>query len=183
MTASVLIAYATRGGSTREVALAIAATMRQAGLTVDVAQVSEVYSLDGYGAVILGAPLYIGRFPRELHAFLREHQRALTDLRPAIFVLGPTRSETADFNMARQQAEKQLERHRWLTPHDLRIFGGRWGKAHLPFPFTLALRLPGNPLAKIPEQDIRDWAAIDQWAQVLSKRIKADAVTEPEPVH
>jgi menaquinone-dependent protoporphyrinogen oxidase len=56
MSSAVLVAFATRYGSTREVADAIAATMRESGISVDVQPAKEVRSLDGYGAVVLGAP-------------------------------------------------------------------------------------------------------------------------------
>ena len=57
MSASVLVAYATRYGSTQEVAEAVAATLRERGLEVDIQPMREVRALDQYRAVVLGAPL------------------------------------------------------------------------------------------------------------------------------
>src|SRR6478609_3853030 len=65
MQSSVLIAYATRSGSTGEVAEAIAAAMQEAGVPAEVLPVSQVTSLAGREAVILGAPIYIGKFPKD----------------------------------------------------------------------------------------------------------------------
>ena len=48
MADSILMAYATRYGSTQEVADRIAATLRESGLTVDVQPVKQVRTLDGY---------------------------------------------------------------------------------------------------------------------------------------
>ena len=62
MTALILVAYATKHGSTQEVAEAIAATLREHALEVEVKPASEVRALDRYGAVVLGAPLYSGRW-------------------------------------------------------------------------------------------------------------------------
>ncbi len=59
MADSVLIAYATGSGSTQEVAEKIAATPRERGLAVDVRPVKQVQTLDGYQAVVVGAPLYM----------------------------------------------------------------------------------------------------------------------------
>ena len=89
MQSSVLIAYATRSGSTGEVAEAIAAAMQEAGVPAEVLPVSQVNSLAGREAVILGAPIYIGRFPKEFHEFLRLHHKALQTMHPWCFVLGP----------------------------------------------------------------------------------------------
>jgi len=61
----VLVAYATRYGSTLEVAEEIARVLRQSGLLVDDLSVREVKSLDGYRAVVVGVPLYIGKFLRD----------------------------------------------------------------------------------------------------------------------
>ena len=65
MSTSVLISYTTRSGSTKEVAEAIAATLRDAGLWPDLLPMSQTMSLRGQSSVILGAPLYMGRLPKE----------------------------------------------------------------------------------------------------------------------
>jgi menaquinone-dependent protoporphyrinogen oxidase len=56
---SVLVAYATRSGSTREIAEVIAATLREHGLEVDLKPARDVRTLEGYRAVVLGAPLFM----------------------------------------------------------------------------------------------------------------------------
>jgi len=175
MQSSVLIAYATRSGSTADVAVAIAAAMREAGVPAEVVPVSQVNSLAGREAVILGTPLYIGRFPKEFREFLHLHQDALRAMHPWFFALGPTRRETKDFEAARNQAQKQLTRYPWLRLADLHVFGGRWSTSNLPFPFSLLRRIPGNPLGKIPAEDIRDWAAIREWAAGIARTIKSAA--------
>lgn len=55
---SILLAYATRFGSTQEVAEAITATLREAGIEVELQAMQDVESLDGYDAIVLGAALY-----------------------------------------------------------------------------------------------------------------------------
>ena len=175
MKSSVLIAFATRSGTTAEVAEAIATAMKESGVPAEILAVSQVNSLTGREALILGAPLYIGRFPKEFRRFLRVHRDALSTMRPWLFVLGPTRNEPKDFEAARKQAEKQLAQYPRLHPADLHVFGGRWSTASLPFPFSLMKRLPGNPLSKIPADDIRDWAAIRAWATGIAKQISPAA--------
>jgi menaquinone-dependent protoporphyrinogen oxidase len=176
MPAPILIAYATRGGSTSEVAEAVAVVFDEAGLAADELPVSGVDSLAGREVLILGAPLYMGNFPKEFHQFLRRHREALGRLQPWCFVLGPTRREAKDFEAARRQATRQLDRYRWLRPADVQIFGGRWNMNSLPFPFSLLRRIPGNPLAKIPAEDIRDWAAVKQWATGIAAQIQPAGV-------
>jgi menaquinone-dependent protoporphyrinogen oxidase len=175
MLASVFVAYTTRSGSTAEVAQAIGVSMHKSGLTVDVTSMSQVASVPRMTAVILGAPLYMGRFPKEFHRFLARYRSALEILKPWCFVLGPTRANPSDFEASRHQAVSQLSRYNWFCPADVHVFGGRWSPKTLPFPFSLAARLPGNPLEKIPAADVRDWVEIDQWATGIARQIKPAA--------
>jgi flavorubredoxin len=59
MSASILVGYVTRYGSTQDVAEVVAATVRAGGLAVDCRPLKEVQSIEGYAAVVLGAPLYM----------------------------------------------------------------------------------------------------------------------------
>ncbi|MGO9434019.1 MAG: flavodoxin domain-containing protein [Terracidiphilus sp.] len=171
----ILIAYATRSGSTREVASAVGAALREAGLDVEVLPVDQVSSLDGKTAVLLGAPLYIGSLPKEFHKFLVSHRARLAPLRTWCFVLGPTRTEPGDFEVAGKQAQKELARHAWLHPVEIKVFGGKWDVKGLPFPFSLARYLPMNPMNKIPPSDIRDWPAIHEWGKGIARQLKSAA--------
>src|SRR6266487_4206747 len=83
MSASVLVGYATRYGSTQEVAEAVAATLRERGLAVDIQPMREVLTLDQYRAVVLGAPLYMFHWHRDALHFLAQHREALTQ-RPVL---------------------------------------------------------------------------------------------------
>ena len=171
MSAAVLIAYATRGGSTAEIAQAMGAALHEAGLEPEILPVDEVRSIQGKKAVILGAPLYAGRFPGQFYKFLTENRAPLGASQCWCFVVGPTRNQAEDFEGARKQARKQLLRYGWFHPVEVHIFGGRWNLQSVPFPFSLALHLPGNPLGKIPSSDIRDWAAIHEWAMGIACQI------------
>lgn len=50
MSAAVLVGYATRYGSTQEVAETVAATLRDCGLVVDIRPLREARTLTGYSA-------------------------------------------------------------------------------------------------------------------------------------
>ncbi len=175
MLPELLIAYTSRSGSTAEVAEALGVSLREAGILVEVRPMNQVESLLGWKALILGAPLYIGRFPGELHKFFRRNREGIELLRPWCFVLGPTQDVSKDFEAARIQAEKQLKKYPWFHPAELRILGGKWDPNTLPFPFSLLRRLPANPMSKIPASDIRDWAAIREWAKAIARQVKSAA--------
>ena len=71
MQIKVLVAYASKYGSTPEVAEAIAAPLRENNLEVDLKPMREVKTLEKYTAVVLGAPPYLLGWLKDAHSFLR----------------------------------------------------------------------------------------------------------------
>ena len=176
MPPEVLIAYCTRSGSTREVAEAIGRTMNEAGVQADVKPMVEVQSVPEGTAVMLGTALYIGRFPKEFHGFVGRFRNELEKVRPWIFVLGPTEKERKHFASAEEQARKELSKYPWLRPADMRVLGGRFDPEHLklPFPMSLVMKLPANPMRKLPVSDIRDWEWIEQWSRAIAETLTSN---------
>jgi len=152
MSASILVAYATRYGSTQQVAEAIAATLRECGLEVDLQPMRKVRILEGYRAVVLGAPVYIGSWHKDAQRFLSQHRQALTERPVAIFALGPTHTDEKERQGSRAQLDKEL--------------------AKLRFPDNLIARLPASPLYNAPASDLRDWTAIRAWASNLVAKLQ-----------
>jgi menaquinone-dependent protoporphyrinogen oxidase len=168
MPRSILVAYATRNGSTGEVAEAIGKQIRDAGLSADVVRMKGGPALEGRSDVILGAPLYMGSLPGEFHRFLHRNRLSLCFLRAWVFVLGPVHAEPKEFAEARKQAERQLAKYGWLNLAELQIFGGRFDVNHMGFPFSLARHLPMFPAKNMPPTDARDWEAIRGWAAAIA---------------
>jgi len=167
MSAVVLVAYATRHGSTQEVAEAVAATLREHGLEVELQPAREVRSLERYQAVVLGTALYMFRFHKDARRFLA-HQRATLAERPvAIFALGPFNNEEKEWQGVRAQLDKELAKFPWLAPVAKQVFGGKFDPAKLRFPYNL---LPA--LKRLPASDIRDWKAIHEWASGVAEKLQ-----------
>ena len=166
MSTSVLVGYATRYGSTQEVAEAVAATLREGGLAVDLQPLREVRTLAGYGAVVVGASLYMYRWHKDARRFLSRHREALTERPVAVFALGPTHDphDEEEWGDSRAQLDKALTKFPWLKPVALELFGGKYDPARLRFPLNL---LAG----KEPATDIRDWTAIRAWAGDLAAQL------------
>jgi len=162
MSALILVAYATRYGSTQEVAEAVASTLRERGLAVDIGPMRQVHTLDQYRAVVLGAPLYMFHWHKDALHFLARHRAALTARPVAIFALGPFHAEEKEFQEVRGQLEKELAKFPWLRPAAIAIFGGKFDPQKLTFPYNL---VPG--LKNMPVSDVRDWTAIRTWASDL----------------
>lgn len=164
--ASVLVGYATRYGSTQEVAEVVAATLREGGLAVDSRPLRDVRTLEGYAAVVLGAPLFMFRWHKDVLNFLARHRTALAERPVAVFALGPTHEphDEEEWKLSRSHLDRELANFPWFTPVALTMFGGKFDPAKLSFPLN---RLAG----KAPASDIRDWSAIRAWARDLATRI------------
>jgi menaquinone-dependent protoporphyrinogen oxidase len=148
---SVLVAYATRNGSTQQVAQAVAEALREQGHTVDVQRARA--ARDGVGGrdfVVLGAPLYSGRWHRDAHRFLKRHRRHLPPV--AVFGMGPRSDDAEAWSSSRSQLDRALAKHNGLAPVSVALFGGV------------------DPPGKAAARDLRDWAAIATWARHLADR-------------
>jgi menaquinone-dependent protoporphyrinogen oxidase len=177
MSASVLVAYATRKGSTQEVAEAVAAALREHGLEVDTQPMRKVRSLAGHAAVVLGTALYMFRLHKDARRLLARHREALTERPVAIFALGPFHDDEKEWQGARSQLDKELAKFPWLTPVAREIFGGKFDPAKLRFPWSW---LPA--LKQLPATDIRDWTAIPAWASNLAGKLQPGATGWKVPV-
>lgn len=152
--ARVLVAFVTRHGSTREVADAIAASLRADAADVDVRAAWSVRaSVAARDLIVLGAPIYSGRWPLSAHRFLRRHREDLQRVPVAVFALGPRERTDEAWNRSRSQLDRALAKHPWLNPAATALFGG-------------ADEL-GRSMS--PRRDLRDWEAIRAWAVQISQ--------------
>jgi len=166
MTGKTLVGYATKYGSTQEVANFIADVLRETGVDVDLRELREVKSLEGYDAVVMGAPFYMFKWLKDARKFLSRHQGALRAMPVAVFALGPTdASETPENNPeVFEQLNKALAEFPWLEPVDQALLGGKLDPAKLKFPMSLFM-------GKMPVSDIRDWDRIRVWAEGVRKKL------------
>jgi menaquinone-dependent protoporphyrinogen oxidase len=164
-TKSILLTYATRFGSTQEVAEAITTALREAGFEVELQPMQEVRSLDGYEAVVLGAALYNTRWHQDAHQFLTKHQDALKQRPVAIFALGPLNTSEAAKRNSSRQLDKELAKYPWLKPFAVEMFAGKYD------PSKPGLGIFGRLL---PARDYRDWKAIRAWANTLPVQLQHD---------
>ena len=169
-TKSILLAYATRFGSTQEVAEAVTAELRKDGFKVDVQPMAEAGMLDNYDAIVLGAAIYGGNWNLDAHHFVSQHQKILEQRPVAIFTLGPlSRSEAAKRN-SRHQLEAELAKYPWLKPVAVEIFAGKYDPSK-----------PGLNFFErfLPARDYRNWDAIRAWANTLPAQLQRSEVLQP----
>lgn len=164
MSTSVLVAYASRYGSTQEVAEAVAAVLEEAGLKVDCRPARAVRSVSEFDAVVLGAPLFMLRWHKDAHRFLTLNRDDLLQRPVAVFALGPVHHphDEQEWRDSQEQLDKELARYPWFKPAALQMFGGKYSPEKLHFPVSW---LAGEA----PASDIRDWEVIRNWAGSLVK--------------
>jgi len=169
MEIKVLLAYASTHGSTQEVAEAVAATLREHGLMVALMPVRDVRTLEGYHAVVLGAPLYMFHLHKDALRFLSRHQKTLSGALPvAIFAGGPIETgDEKEFQEVRKQLDQELAKYPRLKPVAVEVVGGRFDPARLRFPWNL---IPA--LKQMPASDLRDWEAIRAWTDRLAAQFQ-----------
>jgi len=169
-TKSILLAYATRFGSTQEVAETVAATLREAGLEVDLQPMQDVKSLECYDAVVLGAAIYNAKWNVVAHQFVSQYQDALAQLPVAIFTLGPLSASDAAKRNSRRQLDMELAKYPWLKPVALEIFAGKYDPSK-----------PGMGFFDrfLPARDVRNWDAIRAWANELSAQLQHAELLQP----
>jgi menaquinone-dependent protoporphyrinogen oxidase len=173
MSDKILVVYATRYGSTQEVAAAIADTLRDHQLEVSLREARDVRTLEGYDAVILGAPLYVGKWHKDAHQFLRRHESVLMRKPVAIFALGPINDDEQEILGSRVQLDTELKQYSWLKPVATEMFVGKYDPSKFHFFDRLIAHMPASPIYKLPASDHRDWVAIRTWATDLAQTLES----------
>jgi menaquinone-dependent protoporphyrinogen oxidase len=161
----VLIAYASRCGSTGEVAEAIGRELCAAGTAVDVRQVKDVIDVSAYRAMIVGSAVYRFNLLPEAVEFVKANREALSQVPLAYFVVCGTLQE--DTPEKREKAATFLTPLREMVqPVDEGLFAGRIDYSRVSLLEQLIVRVLGGK-----EGDWRDWDAIQAWATGLSATV------------
>ncbi|MBM3147775.1 MAG: flavodoxin domain-containing protein [Actinobacteria bacterium] len=93
--ARILVTFATRHGSTAEVAEWIAEELREAGAEVDVTPVDAGPHVSDYQAVVLGGPMIMG-WHKRARRFLGVNAATLADMPTALFITAAALTETVE---------------------------------------------------------------------------------------
>jgi menaquinone-dependent protoporphyrinogen oxidase len=166
----VLVAYATRFGSTRGIADRIATRLRELGVATDLRDAHELVDVGGYDAVVFGGAVFDQRWPPEGEQLIRGNADALADRPVWLFSVG-------SFGDTRRIVGRLVAREpkgidalcRTIRPRGYRVFAGVLEREHWPLVGRLFLRAFGGRFG-----DNRDWAAIDAWAGSIATELRAD---------
>lgn len=165
-----LVAYASKRGSTAEIAEAVAERARQAGLEVDCLETGEVSDLAPYDAVIVGSAVYMKRWRGDARRFLRRHRKALAAMPFWVFSSGPT-GDPAKEDPRWSEPPGIVKRAEKLGVREHVVFGGRM-PVDPQGPIEKAM-VEGTPAAF---RDRRDWEEIRGWADRVAAQFAGGAV-------
>jgi menaquinone-dependent protoporphyrinogen oxidase len=149
----VLVAYASKMGSTKEIAEAIGDRLTERGCQADVRSAETVGSVDGYDAVVLGSAVYAARWRRAAVRFVRHHRHQLSAHRVWMFESGWIGKRPRAL-VATPGARRRAARVGAPAPT---VFGGRLDP-------DLATGFVDRTFAKATPGDARDWDEIRAWA-------------------
>jgi menaquinone-dependent protoporphyrinogen oxidase len=155
----ILVAYATRAGSTREVAAYIGDELRRDGYVVDVLDARDVHNIDLYTTVILGSGIRAGHLLPEAVQFAKRFRSDLQSLPTAYFVVCMTMKDDTPQN--RETVEGYLKPLIDIrTPFSTGLFAGVMDPERLGFIWRQLMR-------NVERGDYRKWDAIRAWANEL----------------
>lgn len=163
---SLVVAAASRHGSTREMADRIAAVLSHAlpdGWQVDRTELTDLDALDTADAVVLGSAVYYGRWLGSATRVL-EHVKHDPPENLWLFSTGPvSEDESENRKVISSDAMAEL-----AAGGEHMVFGGKLDWQELSFFERIVVRavhaLPG---------DHRDWRAVDAWSAHIASQLAA----------
>jgi menaquinone-dependent protoporphyrinogen oxidase len=165
MTDRILITYATRAGSTAEIAVELGKSLSERGFTADVKPVKDKPNLDNYSAVIIGSAIRMGKWLPEAVQFIEDNQQTLNQKPVATFTVHMLNSGDDETSRANRMAYLDNVRP-LLNGAEEVYFEGKFDFSKLSFADKLIAKM-----VKAEERDERDWEAIRDWAPAILEKV------------
>lgn len=170
MKESVLVAYASKYGTTAEIAEKIAQTLTEEGIDVDLKDIKTLKSIKGYRAVVFGSAAYIFRWRPEAIRFIKKHKTVLAAMPVWTFSSGPLEEGDALATVEGWAYPKNLQTvMETIQPKEAVVFHGALQMDKLNF-------MERWMMQKFPvkKHDFRDWDLIRDWAVAIAESLKND---------
>jgi menaquinone-dependent protoporphyrinogen oxidase len=183
----VLIVYGSNYGATSGTSEEIAAVMRKEGLAVHLvdAKKEKIRDISEYDVVLVGSGIEIGKWHKEIEAFLKNFQKDLGSKKMALFVSCGASSVALNNGNPEEMAKNKeiyLDKEAakfGLTAVAYGFFGGIYDYNRMPFFAKLVMRRSITPKVKSSFKenppkvyDTRDMDEVRNWTMDLVKKIK-----------
>lgn len=162
----VLIVYASKYGSTDEVAAAVAETLTARGNRVDAHEAAGAPAPDGYDAVIVGSAVYVGSWLKPAARYVDSHAATLRARLVWLFGVGPLGAEDPQPAGDPDQARTLVE---LVSAKAYVTLTGALDRSRLGLIDRMIARA-----VKAPDGDFRDWGAIRAFAHGIADALESD---------
>jgi menaquinone-dependent protoporphyrinogen oxidase len=166
-----LVAYASKFGSTREIAERVAARLLEQGNHVDILPVEEVDDVGAYGAIVLGSAVFNQRWMPQAAELVRRNLGTLADRPVWLFSVGSFGDTHRVWGRLVRKEPKEIAGFREaIQVRDYRVFAGVIEPHRWPVLSRLFFRAVGGHFG-----DNRDWSGIDAWAGGIAQALGGSA--------
>jgi menaquinone-dependent protoporphyrinogen oxidase len=160
----VLVAFATRFGSTREIVSAMVHELNSAGLDAHGAEATSSLNPDDYDAFVIGSPIYGSKWLAAAGMFAAITSERIDGKPVALFSVGTLGLNSSE---AGEKEHKDFVTGLIDVAPKLNIvsdalFSGYFERSNLPWYLRIIDRF-----APTPQGDHRDWQAIQSWTKSL----------------
>ena len=170
---NVLVSYASRMGSSREIAARIAATLREGGLDATVQAADRTADITAYDAFVIGSGVYAGHWLKEATEFVWRNRALLADRPVWLFSSGPVGTSAVSHPPVDPKEIAHIVAA--IAPREHDVFAGALDRQAVD---GAGLGVAERFVAKrfVPEGDFRDWDEIDAWARMIGRTLARDPV-------
>jgi len=163
-----LVAYASKYGSTAEIAKVIGDELRKRRHEVEVKSIDDVDSLMGYNGYVIGSAVYAGGWMKSAARFLRSNQKVLAGHPAWLFSSGPTGhgdpNEILDGWTFPENLKTVMEK---ISPKDVILFHGKIDPDRLSPTERMIVKSVHATVG-----DYRDWLVVRGWARRIDLDLK-----------
>lgn len=158
----VLVAHASKHGSTREIAQEVADVLTGRGVDATCVPADEVESVSGYDALVLGAAIYAGSWPKSAKKLVTKVVSEAPKVPSWVFSSGPVGNPLGPAEIPAGPRELAAKLH--LCEH--KVLPGALDRSKLSL---LERGIVGA--IKIDDGDYRDWDAVRDWGGRIADRL------------
>lgn len=162
MEKKVLVAYVSKYGSTGGIADTIGKELCSKEVAADVRLIKNVSNISLYQAVVIGSPVYMGKWMPEAVDFLKANRDVLSQVPVAYFLVCMTMARASEKKRAEvlSYMDPVLKAVPEIKPIGIGTFAGALHYENLSWLNKKILKSK-----ETPEGDFRDWNAIRAWAR------------------